>query len=287
MPETLTTSPAAARSSSEAAAGPGPRRRRLSEFAPRLQTISTKAFVSSIGLIVLAAAWQILPSAHIVDPAFITPLSQVISTWWHMLQDGSLWSNTSTSLLRAAIGFFAAVIVGVPLGLVIGANRRAEDLLSPVLELFRNTAPLALLPVFILILGIGQVTKFVFVGYACLFPILLNTIAAVRTVDPLLVKAARVFGYSQLRIFQKVVLPASVPQIFTGIRLAASYALLVLIAAEYIGANSGLGFLIDNSEQNFQTPMMYAAIITMSLIGVLINFDLLRIERRLSTWRTA
>jgi NitT/TauT family transport system permease protein len=114
---------------------------------------------------------------------------------------------------------------------------------------------------------------------------LLNTITAVKTVDPLLVKSARSLGFGQLRIFQKVVLPASVPQIFTGIRLAGGYALLVLIAAEFVGANSGLGFLITNSEQNFQTPTMYAAILTISVIGVILNFVLLRVERRYSTWR--
>lgn len=249
--------------------------------------IGGRVFVSTIGLVVLAVLWQVLPSQHIVDPTFVTPLNQVASTWWHMLQDGTLWSNTRDSLVRAAIGFGAGIALGVPLGLLIGAKRLVADLLNPVLELFRNTAPLALLPVFILIIGIGQTSKFVFIGYSCLFPILLNTISAVKTADPLLVKSARSLGFNQLRIFQKVVLPASVPQIFTGIRLAGGYALLVLIAAEFVGANSGLGFLITNSEQNFQSPMMYAAIITISGIGVILNFVLLRLERRFSTWRAA
>jgi NitT/TauT family transport system permease protein len=289
LPETLT-SPAPATLAPSAGEQRGPElvpdHRRVAGLG-LIGQISTKVFVSCIGLVILAAAWQVLPSQHIVDPTFVTPLDKVCSTWWHMLQDGSLWSNTRTSLARAGVGFFAAIIVGVPLGLLIGANRLIADLLNPVLELFRNTAPLALLPVFILILGIGQSSKFVFVGYSCLFPILLNTISAVKTADPLLVKSARALGFNQLRIFQKVVLPASVPQIFTGIRLAGGYALLVLIAAEYVGANSGLGFLITNSEQNFQTPMMYAAIITISMIGVLLNLVLLAIERRFSTWRVA
>jgi NitT/TauT family transport system permease protein len=249
--------------------------------------ISTKVFVSCIGLVIVGVLWQVLPSQHVVDPTFVTPLNKVCSTWWHMLQDGTLWFNTRASLVRAAVGFFAAIVVGVPLGLLVGANRLLADLLNPVLELFRNTAPLALLPVFILILGIGETSKFVFVGYSCLFPILLNTISAVKTADPLLVKSARALGFNQFRIFQKVVLPSSVPQIFTGIRLAGGYALLVLVAAEFVGANSGLGFLIDNSEQNFQTPMMYAAIITISMIGVLVNVALLQLERRFSTWRVA
>jgi NitT/TauT family transport system permease protein len=286
LPETLT-SPAAAPPSVGRGDPEAPSRRTRSSSLGVLGRIGGKVFISTVGLVVLAVLWQVLPSQHIVDPTFVTPLNQVASTWWHMLQDGTLWSNTQDSLVRAGVGFGAGIALGVPLGLLIGANRLVADLLNPVLELFRNTAPLALLPVFILILGIGQTSKYVFIGYSCLFPILLNTISAVKTADPLLVKSARSLGFNQLRIFQKVVLPASVPQIFTGIRLAGGYALLVLIAAEFVGANSGLGFLITNSEQNFQTPTMYAAIITISLIGVILNFVLLRVERRFSTWRAA
>lgn len=286
LPETLTSPPL--RASRPRPEGEGPTsvpRGRALPGAGAVGRAGRKVFVSCIGLVILAVLWQVLPSRHIVDPTFVTPFNQVCSTWWHMAQDGTLWSNTRTSLVRAAVGFFAAIVVGVPLGLLVGANKTLAELLNPVLELFRNTAPLALLPVFILLLGIGQTSKFVFIGYSCLFPILLNTISAVATVDPLLVKSARALGFHQVRIFQKVVLPASVPQIFTGIRLAGGYALLVLIAAEFVGANSGLGFLITNSEQNFQTPMMYAAIITVSGIGVLLNLVLLQIERRVSTWR--
>jgi NitT/TauT family transport system permease protein len=286
LPETLSSAPSSSAPSSSAppAPAPGPGRRTRPHLGPTGR-VAGKLFISCIGLVILAVLWQVLPSDHIVDPTFVTPFNKVCSTWWRMLQDGTLWSNTRASLVRAAVGFSAAIIVGVPLGLLIGANRRLAALLNPVLELFRNTAPLALLPVFILILGIGQTSKFVFIGYRCLFPILLNTISAVSTVDPLLSKSARSLGFNQVRIFQKVVLPASVPQVFTGIRLAGGYALLVLIAAEFVGANSGLGFLITNSEQNFQTPMMYAAIITVSAIGVLLNLVLLQIERRVSTWR--
>jgi NitT/TauT family transport system permease protein len=289
LPEALTSAAPSPVSSSptRGPAAPAPACRHVPPNRGLARRIGRKVFVSCIGLVILAALWQVLPSNHIVDPTFVTPFNKVCSTWWHMVQDGTLWSNTRASLERAAVGFFSAIIVGVPLGLLVGGNRRLAELLNPVLELFRNTAPLALLPVFILILGIGQTSKFVFIGYSCLFPILLNTISGVSTVDPLLVKSARSLGFSQFRIFQKVVLPASVPQIFTGMRLAGGYALLVLIAAEFVGANSGLGFLITNSEQNFQTPMMYAAIITVSVIGVVLNVALLAVERRVSTWRVA
>jgi hypothetical protein len=116
-------------------------------------------------------------------------------------------------------------------------------------------------------------------------PILLNTVSAVATVDPTLVKSARSLGLSAPRVFQKVILPASVPTIFTGIRLAGAHSILVLVAAEMVGAKEGLGFLISASQQNFAIKEMYAGIVTISVIGVVLNQLLIASERRLTRWR--
>ena len=174
----------------------------------------------------------------------------------------------------------------MPLGILIGWYRPLAQYLSPVLELFRNTAALALLPVFVLILGIGETSKVALVTYACIFPILLNTISGVRTVDPLLIKSARSLGLPAYRLFQKVILPAALPTIFTGIRLSAASSILVLIAAEMVGARSGLGYLIMASQLNFQIPQMYAGILTIALVGLVFNYVLVLLERRFSRWRT-
>ncbi len=158
-------------------------------------------------------------------------------------------------------------------------------LLNPPLELFRNTAALALMPVFILILGLGETSKISIIVFGCFWPILLNTVSGVKTVDPLLIKSARSMGLSHLRLFQKVILPASVPTIFTGIRLAGAYSILILIAAELAGAKAGLGYLITYAQQNFDIGDMYAGIITISGIGLAVNQSLVYLERRFSTWR--
>jgi len=121
--------------------------------------------------------------------------------------------------------------------------------------------------------------------YASTWPILLNTVNAVHTVDPLLVKAARSMGLRSVRLFAKVVLPASAPTIFTGIRLAAAHSILVLIAAEMVGSKAGLGYLVNSAEFNFKIPEMYAGIVTLALLGLLVNFVLVRVESRLSGWR--
>ena len=153
------------------------------------------------------------------------------------------------------------------------------------MELFRNTAALALLPVFILLLGIGEVSKISIVLYACTWPVLLNTISAVKNVDPLLIKSARSMNISSFKLFCKVILPASVPTIFTGIRMAGTGAILVLIAAEMIGAKAGLGYFITYSQYNFLIAEMYAGIITIALLGLLINYGLSGAERYFSRWK--
>ncbi|MBP2707724.1 ABC transporter permease [Microbispora sp. RL4-1S] len=240
----------------------------------------------TLALVLLAAAWEVLPRTGLVDPVFVPPLSQVLAAWYDLLLSGQLAEHFEASLIRSLGGFGLAIVVAIPLGLAIGWYRPVADFLSPVLELFRNTSAVALLPVFILILGLGEPSKIVFVFYACSWPILLNTISGVKTVEPLLVKSARSMGLGPLRLFQKVILPAAVPTVFTGVRLAGATSILVLLFAEMVGAKAGLGYLVQDAQFNFRIPDMYAGIITISALGLLFNLLLLRVERRFSTWRT-
>ncbi|MGC5014943.1 ABC transporter permease [Streptosporangium sp. DT93] len=234
----------------------------------------------------LAGIWEVLPRAGLVDPVFVPPLSQVLVAWYDLLVSGQLVEHFQASLIRSVSGFVLAILVAVPVGLAIGRYRPVADFLSPVLELFRNTSAVALLPVFILVLGLGEPSKIVFVFYACSWPILLNTVSGVRTVEPLLIKSARSMGLGSLRLFQKVILPAAVPTIFTGIRLAGATSILVLLFAEMVGAKAGLGYLVQDAQFSFRIPDMYAGIITISALGLLFNLLLLAVERRFSTWRT-
>ncbi|MFB7874147.1 ABC transporter permease [Nocardia sp. NPDC056064] len=235
----------------------------------------------------LLGAWELAPRFGLVDEVFLPPFSIVVQAFFELAANGQLGDHISASLTRSVTGFSIALVIAVPAGIAIAWYKPVSDFLNPVLELFRNTAALALLPVFVLILGIGETSKIALIGYATFFPILLNTITGVRTVDPLLVKSAVSLGFSPLRLFQKVILPAAVPSIFTGIRMAASGSILVLIAAEMIGARAGLGYLITAAQQNFQIPQMYAGIVAISLIGLGFNVALVALERRLSRWRTA
>ncbi|MGW0180954.1 ABC transporter permease [Nocardia sp. NPDC003345] len=262
---------------------PGPARR----LGHRAGGLVWRVAKPSFAILAFLALWEAAPRAGLVDKVFLPPFTEVARTFFELVGNGQLWEHVSTSLSRALTGFVIAAAFAVPLGVAIAWYRPVADFLNPVLELFRNTAALALLPVFVLILGIGETSKVALVIYACTFPILLNTISGVRTVDPLLIKSARSLGFSQIALVYKVVLPAAVPTIFTGLRMAAASSILVLIAAEMVGAKAGLGYLITAAQLNFQIPDMYAGIIAIALVGLVFNAVLVFVERRLSRWRVA
>ncbi|MEU8618782.1 ABC transporter permease [Streptomyces sp. NPDC048623] len=265
---------------------PAPARpRRLRWAGRRLAYGLVRAGTRSAAVVALLLLWETAPRLGLVDRTFLPPFSEVAQAWWQLAADGQLADNARASLTRSLSGFGIAVAFAVPLGLLIGWYRPVADLLGPLLEVFRNTAALALLPVFVLLLGIGETSKISIVVYACAWPVLLSTISAVRTVDPTLLRLARSLDLPAIRLFQKVILPASVPAVFTGVRLAGAVSILVLVAAEMIGAKAGLGYLINASQYNFAIPQMYAGIITISAIGVVFNQLLVALERRLSSWR--
>lgn len=251
------------------------------------RTKVTAAARGLAGLVTVAVIWEFAPQLGVVDSYFIPPLHVVLHEWWSMITDGELVKHLKASLVRSAIGFIGAIVMAIPLGAAVAWYRPVREFFQPVLELFRNTAALAILPVFTLLLGIGETSKIAIVAYACFFPVLLSTITGVAQVDPQLLRSAKVLGLSPVATFRKVVFPAAIPTIFTGIRISGAAAILVLIAAEMIGATAGLGFLINYSNMNFLIPKMYAGILTTSVIGVAVNYGLVALERRFSRWRSA
>jgi len=248
--------------------------RRLAAFGQR-----------SLLLLALLALWEAAPRLALVDQTFLPPFSEVLKAGWQLAQSGELYDDVAASLLRALSGFLISVAIVVPLGLAVGWYARLGDLLNQTIEICRNTAPLALLPVFILLLGIGELSKITMVVYSCAWPLLLNTIAGVRQVDPLLIKSARTMGATPQQLFRKVILPAALPTIFVGIRLASAAAMLVLVASEMVGAKAGLGYLIIYSQYSFLIPQMYFGILGITVIGLMFNAVLEAIERHFMRWK--
>ncbi|MEZ2329231.1 ABC transporter permease [Mesorhizobium sp. RCC_202] len=251
----------------------------------RLLARTSARILSRYGVLLgFLALWQVAASSGWVNAAVLPPVDAIVVALWKGLAGGSLLGDIAISLQRAGLAFTAAVIVAIPLGLVMGQARTVETALDPILQLFRQTSALALYPVFILLLGLGEASKVFVIFWATLFPLLLNTIGGVKEVDPKLLEMARAYGARRLTIFRRVVLPGAVPSIFVGLRLGATTALLLLIASEMIGANKGIGFQVMNAQYNFQIPLMFAAIVILAALGLIANQALVVLQRRLCRW---
>lgn len=245
-------------------------------------------FLSRYGvLFAVLALWQVSSHLGWVSRAVFPPLDTVAVALWDGLVGGSLFDDIAISLQRSGTAYAAAVLVAVPLGILMGQIRPIERALDPVLQIFRQTSALAVYPVFILLLGLGEASKVFVIFWATLFPLLLSTIGGVKEVDPKLLEMARVYGASRLTVFRRVVIPGAVPAIFVGLRLSATTALLLLIASEMIGANQGIGFRVMNAQYNFQIPLMFAAIVTLALLGLAANYSLVFLQKRICRWNEA
>jgi NitT/TauT family transport system permease protein len=202
-----------------------------------------------------------------------------------MTLNGELLPHALISLRRIFLGLFFSSVAGVLLGLLTGYFRRIERAVDLLFQTFRQMSAFALFPVFILFFGLGELPKIIIIFWASLWPILLNTSSGVRDVDQVLIRSAKSMGATKLFTFLHVILPAATPQIFTGIRLGGSYCVMAVVAAEMIGAVSGLGYLVLYSQQTFKMPQMYGSIIALAILGVGINQILKSLEKLFSSWR--
>ncbi len=230
--------------------------------------------------------WQLASEFKVVDPSVIPPFTKVVAAMVGGFIDGGLVPDLEISMARAGTAFGIAIAVAIPLGLFMGSFRRFEDFIDPLIQTFRQTSALAIYPIFILLLGLGEVSKITIICWAAFFPILLNTISGVKQVDRGLIEMARVFGASRAEVFKRVVLPAATPAIFVGLRLSGTISLLLLVAAEMIGAKKGLGFLIINAQYNFEIPLMFASIVLLAIIGLGVNYSLLVLQGWFCRWET-
>src|SRR4051812_13157705 len=199
------------------------------------------------GFALVAAAlvlWELAGAFGWVDTVSVPRISTIVASWWQALVSGSLPAQLGPSLRRIGVGLGLAAAIGVPLGLLMGVNRFAYRLLEPITELIRPIPSAAYIPVAILFLGLGDQMKLFVITLAAVFPILLNTYSGVKGIDAVLVDTGRTFGTPRLAILRKIVFPAAMPSILTGIRISLGIALIVSVVSEMISGNNGLGYFI-------------------------------------------
>ncbi|GAB07063.1 NitT/TauT family transport system permease protein [Gordonia amarae] len=239
----------------------------------------------AIGLAGFLVIWWAVVASGYVDKLYLATPQDTFTALINGLADGSLAQEILPSVQRALTGFVIGLIAGIGLGIAVGYVRIVQQFLEPVLLFFRNLSLLALLPVFVVFFGIGEQSKIAIVVWACFWPIFITTVGAVNGVERILLNAARTLGAGRGYIFTRVVLPAAIPGIFPGIRLASANAFTALVAAELVGGAHGIGIYINNAALRYQTPEMYAGIITLGLIGILVNAVMTGVEHKATAWQ--
>jgi ABC-type nitrate/sulfonate/bicarbonate transport system permease component len=236
-------------------------------------------------ILVLLGAWEFLADTKIVHSPSLPPVSAILVQWLHLILNGTLVAQLGPSLGRIAAGYTSAVVVGVAVGLAMGYYRTAYNLLEPLTELLRPIPSPAYIPLAIIFLGLGDEMKVFVVFFACIFPILLNTYAGVSAIDPVQLNTGRTFRLSRAQIVRKIVLPAALPSILTGMRISVGLALIVVVIAEMVASNTGIGAFILNAQRFFNVTDMYAGIFTLALLGYGLNAAFLYAEARLLRYR--
>jgi NitT/TauT family transport system permease protein len=232
----------------------------------------------------LLVAWQLLIQTGKLSELFLPAPLSVLSTMWDMTRSGQLPWAVLVSLNRVVQGFVYGAAVGVFLGLLGGAVGWIEDLLDPWVAAVYPIPKSALFPLFLLWFGLGDPSKIATIAIGVLFLVLVNTMAGVKSINPVLLKAARDLGAGRLQIFSKVILPGALPSIFTGLRLGAGMALILVFITEIEATRAGLGFLLWEAFQLLDTKQVFAGVVTFGLLGVASTWILQWLERVGCPW---
>ncbi|QKV19672.1 ABC transporter permease [Oricola thermophila] len=218
------------------------------------------------------------------DDFFFPPLREVLSVFMADWLGERLSSDIWPSIRRILIGFTLSAALAVGLGILCGLSRRTRLAVTPLIEFFRALPPPALLPLTLLVLGVGDSAKILLIALVCVFPILLNTIAGISGIDPTLRETARVFGITRRDTLLHVIIPGAMPSIFAGLRTSMSLAVIMMVISEFVAASNGIGFGIWQAKRLFDIPAMWAGIILLGILGYGLNMTLLLVERRVLAW---
>ena len=238
-----------------------------------------------LGLAGLLVLWEALTRTGWVPALFLPSPLGVLAAGWDMLRSGELLTHVATSLGRIVLGFALGALGGVAVGFAVGVFSLAEAIGAPIIAATFPIPKIALLPLLILWLGIGEAPRVAVITLGVFFPMAINTHAGVRHADPLLLRAAVSFGAGRWSLIRKVMLPSALPMIFAGLRLGAGTSLLLLVAAEMIAASSGIGFLILNAQNLMETTTLMVGIVVLSLLGLVSHWLLARLERAAIPWK--
>ncbi|MFC5751580.1 ABC transporter permease [Actinomadura rugatobispora] len=234
--------------------------------------------------VALIAAWQIAGSTGLIESRYFPPPSDIVAEWQRMFESGLYIASLKASLQRIVLGYALGAGAGLLLAFAIAPSRLLRSGLEPVIVALYTVPKLSILPLLLLIFGIGETSKVLLVALTCFFVVLLNTIDAVAGVSPRYLDVGRASRASRLATLRHITAPAALPQMLTGLRLSAGLAVIVIVGAEFVAAKEGLGYLVWNAWNIAIPERMYVGIVTISAVGVIANMLIRLAERVLTPW---
>ncbi len=239
-----------------------------------------------VGLsVAILALWQGLYHLGYIKPLILPPPTQVAATFWDLLKSGAMARHVGISVLRVLEGFGIAAFLGLSLGVAIGLSRTIDRLTDLIIQVVKPIPPIAWIPLAILWFGIGEESKVYIIFLGAFFPIIINTIDGIRQTDQKFVEVARILAVPRCKFVRQVVLPGALPAIMTGIRVGLMVAWICVVAAELIAASSGIGYLIMDARQLSQSDVVLVGMITIGVIGKVMDSIVKRLEMRLVGWK--
>jgi taurine transport system permease protein len=248
-----------------------------------------KVFLGFVSIASLIVIWLILTETGLIKPLFLPSPLPLFGTFIDLLRDGygeiSLFHHIALSLMRVLLAFLLACLIGIPLGLLMAMSRIADGIFDPLIELYRPVPPIALIPLFIIWLGIGEMSKIGIIFISIFAVIVLNTISGVKSIVHTKIWAAQSLGADRMKLFRHIILPGALPGIMTGMRVGIGFGWTTLVAAEMIAAASGIGWMALNARRFLRTDIILCGVILMGIIGLLLDRLLRIIEKKLVPWK--
>ena len=244
-----------------------------------------KALLRALPWVAILAVWQGVRSAGLVSPGLLPSPPHILVTAWGLLLDGSLLRHVGASAGRVTLGVLIGVTLAVPAGFALGRFAAVRAAFDPLVNFFRALPPIALVPLVIVYLGIGEAAKIFVLAFSAFFAAVIVLYEGVSQIAPIYTQVAQTLGATQGEIFRKVILPAAAPHVLTALRVSLGVAWATLVAAELVAAQAGLGAMIQMAASFFQLEVIYVGVIAIGLVALSMDYALRRLADRLLAWR--
>ncbi|GAA4558385.1 ABC transporter permease [Planotetraspora kaengkrachanensis] len=259
----------------------------------QIETIEVSKFarfksvgITVVNLTIFFTIWELVARAEVINSLFFPRATDMFAALFNGFADGTIWPQLSHSLTNFLIGLAISAVIGIPVGLLMGASKVADLILSPYVWAMTSLPRVALIPLLILIMGFGNSMQLTIIVLSAVFPIMVNCMAGVKTVEPSLVRAGVVFGASRPQIYLKVILPYTLPFVISGVNQGIARGLVGMLIGELLGGGgNGLGFLLDRAGEQFDAPMLYATLILLAVMSVGLVQAMRWLEQRAAPWR--